>query len=395
MNKALILLLLVLGLGCSKPKVSTQIIEIETLKASQLFSLDAVTKYMQTHKGNNRELAKHYSELAAKEKTNNPTKSIYYLKRAISVYPQLDIYQKLAAELMNGKRYKDSWEAYHFLTSEYTDEVNGVNQLRYVFEQPDNALFFDEQVAGILAYPLFYNVLQAFHTEESKDYNAQQKKFLADKRVLEQPDSAAYKMILKVNEYLANTEDGDEKFKNLYTIVLKEKTSKFTIDQSNINKFNYVPFQQEMDDDENLTVESPPIYREFLAETQKDPEFWSYFNFNYHTPISDSVLAITYSVDSSSKGCPKEMRHIYYRLATYTKKGKLIDSRVVAWQSGEKLATMSLDGGIIVVTEYKRIWKNPYEKADFDNSLLSTEENDKKTYAINPDGKIKEIKASL
>lgn len=111
--------------------------------------------------------------------------------------------------------------------------------------------------------------------------------------------------------------------------------------------------------------------------------------------MNDKITAVLYAIDTSEAGALKEMRHIYYRLATYSPNGQIIDSEIIAYQSGESLATVKFDKPGFTVTNFKRVWKKAYIKTDVDNSLLKTEPTgEKKSYTITPTGEIEEVTPS-
>ena len=104
--------------------------------------------------------------------------------------------------------------------------------------------------------------------------------------------------------------------------------------------------------------------------------------------MNNSITAIVYSVDTSETACPKEMRHIYHRIVLYNDKGQIVDNKIIAFQSGEDLATATVNQSDVTVKFFKRKWRNPYKKNDFDNDLLVIEEAGSVTYKMNAEGKI-------
>lgn len=101
-------------------------------------------------------------------------------------------------------------------------------------------------------------------------------------------------------------------------------------------------------------------------------------------------MAVVYAIDSSETACPIDMRHLYHRLVTYDSVGNILDNKIVAFQAGEALQTAVINRNNIETTRYKRIWRKPYKKFDFDNFLECSEMIDIKRYHINPDGHIEE-----
>ncbi len=82
---------------------------------------------------------------------------------------------------------------------------------------------------------------------------------------------------------------------------------------------------------------------------------------------------------------------IYYRLCTYLPDGRIIDSKVLAAQLGERYETCKLNDRIFTVTQYKRNWSKPFSRRAFDNDLLGTELIGTISYQIADDGKIVQV----
>lgn len=104
--------------------------------------------------------------------------------------------------------------------------------------------------------------------------------------------------------------------------------------------------------------------------------------------VNEQVVMVVYRIDSSASACPVNMRHVYYSVATYLNNGTLIDFRPVAWQAGKDVATADITPNQIITYQYKRAWKKPYDRYDFDNEVLSTVKADSKTFRITSSGKI-------
>jgi len=399
MTRCFLLITLVwLSFSCTTKEKETEILEIPTLRASELYDFEKVREYIKKHQDKHVEIAKRYESLAEQIATENASKAIYYYKRSISVRPSYLVYQKLAKALVNAKKYDEASDVYNLITFERSYETSpNVYERGYIFEEPNDGVLYDKQITSLLARPVFYYVLDALNGVSDNEGNidldacaSRKDKWLADERISSENDSVTIKMIHKVYNYLTKKENKQDKLQDLCRVIIKDTSSKFEISKATLAKFDYTQFQDEMGGDIESDEKCLPIYRTLLEETISNKDGWYYFNFNHLVTVSDSIVAIVYSIDTSATACPKEMRHIYHRLATYTPQGEIIDSKIVAWQAAEKLATMTFESGKFTVVESVRKWRNPYQKDNFDNYVLKTTEMGSKTFQIQSNGKIEE-----
>ncbi len=368
--------ILLFAFSCSSKK-EVEIIEIETLRESQLYAFQNVQAYMLKHKTENEKIAKQYEAKYESALKENSQKALYYLKRAISLEPTLERYKQLGTFLIDLKKYDETLAVYELIgETHYSDRTEDNSTDVYLFSEPDENLKYEQLVAHLLND--FQPYMLKGRYQEWKD------KLLSDKRISTDTSSVFYKKLVYV---LNDKEQKDLTFNGVFHYI-KDTNAVFEISQKTVSDFEYM-YMDMMDEAFKDQLDFTD-YNSFLFEAKGKENYYGSFNFTHLHKISPSFIAIVYSVDTSATACPKDMRHIYHRLATYTPNGEIIDSKIVAWQAGEQLATMKYEHGTFSISEQKRTWKNVYDKWDFDNFILKTESIGSKTFQILPDGKIEE-----
>jgi hypothetical protein len=160
----------------------------------------------------------------------------------------------------------------------------------------------------------------------------------------------------------------------------------FSISEKQIAKFDY--FSNTASEGDYMQNDFSAIYRYYLIETKEQPNLWFKFNLTHHLHLSDKFTTLICAIDTSDPGSPPEMRNIYYRLATYDPTFKVIDHKVIAVHSGEQLWTVDFHKNKFNIHRFKRTFRKPYKKGEYDNEvtgLVLEEEND---YEINELGQI-------
>ncbi|MGV3539622.1 MAG: hypothetical protein ACO1OQ_07415 [Rufibacter sp.] len=366
---------------------------VPVLKASALYVPEKVRVYLQSYANQHEEMAASYLAKAREVEETNLTKAIYFTKRAITVQPSKEKYLQLAQLLRKAQNFDELQKVYEFLSLDHARHLQ--NELPfYVFGEPDEEILYE-----FLAVNLITN---SYHTgsivEQAKKLGIPasnlKKRLLADKRLGFTESSADFQSLQfyfltdKEREAYANS---DANFRNFLGSI-KDSATSFEIDPKAVAQFNYHASFSEFSDE----IPAHPLaeyFVYFLPEKKEDPEAWPVYEIRRKARISKEVVAVVYAVDSSEAGCPVEMRHLYHRLVTYGKKGKLIQSLVVAEQNGEQLSTLSFNQNQLTITDYKRLWKKPYQKKDFDNYLMKNEPVRERRYEIRPDGSILEAQA--
>jgi hypothetical protein len=373
-------------------KVETVTLEVPVLRGSMIYRIDSVRAYIETYKDTNKRIAESYIEKGTTEK-DNPEKSIYYFKRAITLYPTLENYKLLAHALNSTRNYKELEDLYSILASPvYERKANGQDTTVYIFGRPDEELFYQYTASTVLAQ----HYLPADNMYMARDLGLNiatiKSKLLADERIKMDTASIEYKdmmlQFLPYEELQAYTKK-PAVFKD-FVASIKDTAVVFTIDERAVQQFNYNDFNG-MNYEDGPQITFGAVYMYYLKEKQENKDRWLKFNFNHAFKINPSVTAIVYAIDTSELACPVDMRHLYHQLLTYDNNGSIIDSKIVALQAGEQLQTARFNNRKFTVTSYKRTWKKPYKKEDFDNDLVTSEKISEADYEISEDGKIKEL----
>ena len=360
------------------------IVELPALRASSVFDADSVYYYTQYYKDQNKEIANSYFNKGIEQEETNPDKAIYYFKRSITLHPTLEAYHKLGAILSKEHSYKEAAKAYYLIVSKayISNEVGSV----YLFGEPNQ----DDCYEYILNSLLAYKELDRYDMNElGMNIKETQKRLVDDKRFDLDKSSILYKNIMlqfMTDDELAAYSKSKTVFDD-FLLGISDSSSVFDIDSKKVQQFDYKDYRYEFGGEESGMNY---LFSGYLKEKQDNPDTWIKYNFNHAIRINDSIAAVIYNVDTSVLACPKEMRHIYDRLVTYSKDGQIIDDKIVALQCGDSLKTLKYNKNQFTITSYKRLWKKPYDMNDFDNDLLGVEEIGFNSYIITAEGKIEE-----
>jgi hypothetical protein len=373
-------------------KVETVTLEVPVLRGSMIYKVDSVRAYMETYKDTNKRIAASYIDKGTKEK-DNPEKSIYYFKRAITLNPTLTNYKLLAQALNSTHNYNELQDLYSLLANPiYERKANGRDTTVYIFGRPDEEIFYQYTASTILTqhYLPADNIYMA--RDLGLDISMIKSKLLTDERIKMDTASLEYKdmmlQFLPYEEIQAYTKNPGV-FRG-FVASIKDTSAIFTIDEKSVQQFNYTDFNG-MNYEDGPQITAGAVYIYYLKEKQTDKNRWLKFNFNHAFKVSPSITGIVYVIDTSELACPVEMRHLYHQLVTYDNSGNIIDSKIIAFQAGEQLQTAYFNNGKFTITTYKRTWKKPYKKEDFDNDLVNSEKISETDYEILADGKIKEV----
>jgi hypothetical protein len=373
-------------------KVETITLEVPVLRGSMIYRIDSVRAYMETYKDTNKRIAESYIEKGVKEKDNSE-KSIYYFKRAITLHPTLANYKSLAQALNATHNYSELQDLYSILTTPiYERKENGKDTTVYIFGRPDEELFYQYTASTVLVQHYLPADNMYMARDLGLDIATIKSKLLADERIKMDTASIEYKdmmlQFLPYEELQAYTKN-PAVFRD-FVASIKDTAVVFAIDERSVQQFNYNDFNgMNYEDGPQITFGAVYIY--YLKEKQENKDRWLKFNFNHAFRVNPSVTAIVYAIDTSELASPVDMRHLYHQLVTYDNNGSIIDSKVIALQAGEQLQTARFNNGKFTVTMYKRTWKKPYKKEDFDNDLINSEKISEADYEILANGKIKEL----
>lgn len=371
-------------------KTETRYFDVEALSASELYNSDSVFAYMNRYKEKNKDLANAYME-KAKQHTNNPEKAIYYLKRSISLLPTQERYKELVALLSAQKRYDEVSKLYYLLL--YEHHVNSTDQKQeylYLFGPPDEDMVYENLLNNFLRWNSI-NAEEVYLAEEMGFKPAVFKeRLMEERRISINRNSPEFKnMLLQFLPYdhLDSIARQPETFRN-FIASIRDTNEHFQINTQAVSDFNYELFKGEGD---MMGINQQAIDVFYLKEKQENKDAWFEFNFNHCYKAFPSVNVVVYAIDTSATACPREMRHVYHRLTTYTDNGNVIDSKVIAFQSAEDLVTAEVNKTSITTFPAKRSWKKPYNKWDFDNRVTTIKTAEAQRYEIQEDGIIKQI----
>ncbi|MDF2436410.1 MAG: hypothetical protein K0Q95_786 [Bacteroidota bacterium] len=389
-NLFLFTALSVLLLSCDK-KIVTEYRDVPALRASSIYRGDSIYTYMQTYKDANSEMAESYIKKSSEAESNDLSTATYFVKRAITLNPKLEYYKKLASLLERSGDYEELTELYYpIVNSSYIRDNSDQSSQVFVFGQPDQDTYYEYLVAEVAARGYLYGDLIYNARELGFDIPELKKKLFSDKRLkIDATSEETKKMMLLFlsDEELTAYNKLESTFKEMLSSI-KDVSPVFEINKLTVRNFQYDEFNGQ---NSNYELEGPSssyIYMNYLLEKREKPDSWHQFNFTHITPIGDSLHAVIYAVDTSENACPIDMRHIYHRLVIYNKKAEIIDSKIVALQSGEQLITLQFNTNTFTSTVHKREWKKPYNKKDFDNYVTGTTQIKETSFLIKPDGKI-------
>jgi len=381
----LFLLLMMLS-ACSSEEVITEFVEVPALRASSIYDADSVLLYIETNNETYKELSDSYQKKSLEIQDKDLDKAIYFCKRAITLHPAQDLYITLGNLLVKAKQYKEASELYTFLT--YTHYSSSTKSSSYVFSEPSEDILY-EQIAlyclrnngAVSSYDIYQ------YKEDGRDLKKLKNRLLEDERLKIDTSMANYKnfkLLFMSDEEIEEYKNSEEVYKG-FLASITDTSSIFEIDAKHVQAFNY---NREYDNEMDMAIEESSFYVNFLQEKKENNNLWYEYNYTHLYPLYKNVTAIVYAIDTSEAGCPKDMRHIYHRLVLYNDKGKIMDHKVIAFQSGEDLATATVNQGDVTIKFFKRKWRNPYNKKDFDNDLLRVEEVGNVSYKMNAQGQI-------
>lgn len=379
--------------ACSETK-EQEFIEVPALKSSEIYRASDVKKYLMQYGSTHHAFASSYADKAAAAiKSKDYKKAVYFLKRSITLEPALQTYEKLIELLSETKNYSEATDAYKVLVDEAYYEVNGSYVHEYVFDKPTENTITDFVITTVLAdNALDYNTL--YYVDETMDKQKIRARLIADPRFNYDTSNIAHKNIILQFWTADEIEMYKKSLTNLNALLnsVPDTAAAFEISQKNVNRFRYEDFNgmnySEMDEGGAILFNDMVVY--YLKEKMDNPDAWLQYNVNHAFQPQPGLRAIVYAVDTSTTACPIEMREIYHRLIIYNAEGKMVSDKVIACHSGEVLQTVAFNKDHFEITAFKRSWKKPYDKRDFDNEINKTEEISKKTYSISPTGDIAE-----
>jgi len=372
--------------SCGSKEIVTEVVEVPAMRASHIYRSDSVLNYIAIYKDNYKDLSDSYEQKSLQIQDKDLDRAIYYCKRAITIHPTFDLYNTLGALLVKDKRYEEAYRLYSFLVNKHYFGAN--HEEIYVFTEPTEDMHYERVALNILndgmtdAYDIY------LYKDQGLDLKKLKNRLLADERLKIDTTAALYrnfKLMFMSEEEIEEYKSSTQVF-NGFLMSIPDSSATFEINAKQVQNFKY--HSGDYDGEMDGYLDERTFYVNFLQEMKDHPDQWYNYNYNHVYPVYNNVTAVVYAIDTSDAGCPKDMRHIYHRLVVYNDKGEILDHKVIAFQSGEDLATAAIKQSDITVKFFKRKWRNPYKKNDFDNDLLDIEEAGSVTYKMNTDGKI-------
>ncbi len=385
--KYILILFVLFSITCTKVEKQVEFIYLYCLKESEIFNKDKIWErldILQVEMIENSDKPNNYF-LLCKEKSEkllhrsdsissfDLDKAIYLAKRAITIYPLQNYYIRLAELAKKKANYSIVTNCYRLIIKQ---------EISLWTEKYSDNLTYEYYKYGLLSNSLYDELDYLLY----KDSTGILEKFLKDDDILkDEKTSKNVKNLISLKQIESDTV---KCFEGLLTFI-KDSSQNIQTNQTSICKFSY---DRDYDEGPNYDLNYIGLYQKFFANKKTDfNKKYCEYNFSNKLKINDSVIAITYKVDTSTTACPSSFRHIFHYLATFTKTGKLIQYQNIGYQDGTKLATYSLDKSSIEIMYYTRNWRNPYKNDDFDNLILNTTVEKSKKLKINSNGTIEEI----
>ena len=382
-NKSWIILYLsfwLLLISC-KPKIIFETKEVRCLSASSILKPDSVKNFIEQYGNSNSEIAESYFNQIQQYQNTNINKAIFLAIRAITLYPTKEHYIELARLYSKTEQYDEQSSVLRLLTMKQYYLIDKFRDEEYVFDKPADELIYESIVSCLLSKQID---IYGFEIQTNNIVE----RLRNDKRMEHLKNTELFNNVIL--QFLPENELGKylKKSENFNAIIkqVKDSNSVFKIEESNIFNYNY---NQAIDFEMGNSANILQMY--YTHERKKDSVNWLNFNMKYAFKLNNNITVLCYAVDTSEKACPKELRCIYYRIVTYNSNIDLVDSKVIAFVAGEKMATVDFNRNIFSTTFYNRIFKKSYHKNDFDNDLLEVNKVSVEKYQIENTGKIVRI----
>ncbi len=382
-------------ISCKRP-VTNIIIEVPVLRASYIYRTDSVDNYLGKYQAKNKEMSDAYFQKGLESENTNPDKAVFFIKRAITLYPCFKYYKELGSFNSKLGKYDEMHDVYTFIRNDIPDGKKQNGQY-HIDAQLNPDIVYECLISNILSSKGgFVDDMEEDLEEDAKEMNIGildlKDKVFSDPRLKLDSNSEDYQDLIlnffnaqQIRFYMAKPSTF-----NYFLSTIKDTTRVFEIDKNKVRDFDYRSFNgstyRHEAGPENMLISE--YFNHYLPEKIKDTNWDGVYNYTHVIHLNDSILAIICAIDSSESACPADIRQIYHRLTTFTKHGRMIASTIVANQSGESLSTLQFTHNKYTITYFKRYWEKPYKKNDFDNYLTKTEQLDKKSFVINPRGEI-------
>lgn len=359
--------------GCNRsPKV--EYIEVKAIPVMEIFVQHHVLDFLNKHGNKYENQADWYVKQGLMMKEENPTKAIWNIKRAITLYPCGNNYTALVSILKNRQNYMQLADVVRFIQKMSEDEIgrgHGFKSLNK--EELLNYVVYYFQGYG--AYP--YDITQiidanGFSYTEVREALAT---FKPLQPYINTPEFKSFNSGLYTEEEIKEMNKGPEVFQNLLRKF--KPVNEISETRYSIPYFEYTSVM-ELEYEENI-MEYNSYY---LFKERAAPDFWCRIQTKSSILLADSNYLLHYVVDTSMLGVPIEKRQLYHVFATFNKLGKPIDYLIVGKQSPEQLVTFTCKELMITTETYKRVWKYGNDYLRNDNEVEKIYPLENKRYQI-------------
>ena len=380
MKRLIYLIGFIICLSACESKTEIEEVEVPAIRASKLFYADSVYSYMIQNGDNYQHLSHSYLNKAKQEK--DPEKAIWFFKRAISLYPQVDSYRELGELCLNNKKYDDAYSCYNLIVDQAYIRINGDYKDIHIFGKPNAEDFENFIISGIYTNSFYDDlsrlVFKAINNGADKE---QLKSFIyEDSRI-----NLVSKPQLKKKLDLVFMDDEElekytEKTENFLSFIADFKIldEPFIVNFEDVQKFNYTEYQQEESDGVDLTY----MESNFLPQKKNNPDSYLKYNKIGKFLLPDSNIIAIYKTDESDYGIEKQKRNIAYFAAIYSRSGQLTDYKKIAWQESQTSATLNCSNNEFEISIFNRIWEKKEEVLSRDNELKNIVFSKKEAFKI-------------
>lgn len=349
-------------LGCTQsPKV--EYIEVEALPVSDIYTTYRVTAYLDKNGNSHENQAKWYVNRCKQLQNTNPTKAIWNIKRAITLYPNASYYRLLAELLYTQNSFKELSDC-NELVQTMSTQKGGKQHDFYPLTESELCNYVVYTYKGSGYYP--FNLV-AFIEDNEYSHKSIREKLRTHEALQTQLTTQEFNSflasLLSEDEQKA-LENSPETFRFLLSkcsLVQQISETKHTIPLFNFSNSNA------MDMSENpLDFLSYNFFKERAEATH-----WCRIEPKAYVQLADSNILLHYVVDTSITGVTLDKRNIYHVLATYTTQGKPIDYLIAGKQCGDELHVFSFNNQTVSINQFKRVWRFGKDDYRFDNEVTN------------------------
>jgi hypothetical protein len=380
MKKLIYLIGFIICISACESKTEIEEIEVPAIRASKLFYADSVYSYMIKNGDNYQHLSHSYLNKAKQEK--DPEKAIWFFKRAISLYPQVDSYRELGTLCLKNKKFEDAFSCFNLIVEQAYIKSDGDYKSMHIFGKP-NSEDFENFIISCIYTNSFYEDLEGliYRAIENGADREQLKSFIYEDSRINLISKPQLKKQLDL-VFMDEVELGKytEKLENFHTFISDFKTldEPFIVNFEDIQKFAYTKYQIEEYDGVDLTN----LESNFLPQKKNNPDSYLKYNKIGKFLLPDSNIIAIYKTDDSEYGIEKQKRNIAYFAAIYSPLGQLTDYKKIAWQESKTSATLNCSNYEFEISIFNRIWEKKEEVLSSDNELKNIVFSKKEAFKI-------------